>query len=119
MSRAPLFLADLIKIWYAIVRVGQPDYFKKYLWDRKGKNWQPVWEKLREEITSAGGANFESDPQPPYAGLTAAAQATGLQHRPPDGGRRPRVAPRTPDLGHLRRHRLLLSAFDALLRCRA
>ena len=43
-------LADLVKIWYqyATVRVGQPDYFKKELWDRK-KNWQPMWEKLREE----------------------------------------------------------------------
>ena len=39
----------------------------------------------------------------------------GHQHRPPDGGRRPRLARRTPDLGHLRRHRLLLSASDALL----
>ena len=51
-------LANLVKIWYAHVRAGQPDYFNKELWDRK-KNWQSVWEKLREEITSAGGANFE------------------------------------------------------------
>ena len=37
------------------MRAGQPDYFKKELWDRK-KNWQPVLDKLREEI----GDNFKS-----------------------------------------------------------
>jgi hypothetical protein len=40
------------------VRPGQPEYFKKELWERK-KNWQPVWKKLRQEITDVGGANFE------------------------------------------------------------
>jgi hypothetical protein len=51
-------LANLVKIWYAHVRAGQPDYFNKELWGRK-KKWQPVWKKLREEITSAGGANWK------------------------------------------------------------
>jgi hypothetical protein len=51
-------LANLVKFWYASVRPGQPTYFNKQLWERKG-NWQPVWENLRKDINEAGGANFE------------------------------------------------------------
>ena len=50
-------LANLIKIWYAYTRAGQADYFRKELWDRKGKRWQPVWDKFRQDIVEAGGAN--------------------------------------------------------------
>jgi hypothetical protein len=41
----------------AVVRVGQADYFRQELWDRKGK-WKPVWEKFRQEIVDAGGDNY-------------------------------------------------------------
>ena len=51
-------LANLIKIWYAYTRAGAADYFRKELWDRKGK-WQPVWDKFRQDIVEAGGANYQ------------------------------------------------------------
>ena len=49
-------LANLIKIWYAHVRAGQPGNFKQLLWGRNGR-WQPVWDIAHKEITSVGGDN--------------------------------------------------------------
>jgi histone H3-like centromeric protein A len=51
-------LANLVKFWYANVRPGQPEYFNKELWEHKG-SWQPVWDKLQQDINDAGAPHFQ------------------------------------------------------------